>query len=306
MIEHKRELFLSLIEEVEPRLKKYFWFGSGNSVKKVLLVKHKALVKVWSKMLKKFFGINFKYKTKTFWGREICVLPFDGDSSSLLFFGSLFESEIIKFLVKQLKENEIFYDIGANLGFYTILAQEFINQEKGEIHAFEPLPEIFNLLSENAKIHIFKNTYLNNLAISDKVGEAEFYNKTTLSHSGGSSLIFRKELDSAEKIKVKTITLDEYIKSHKPPTIMKIDIEGAEYLALMGAENLLKTYSPIIIMETPGDDILPDPSLRRNAVYLLKEFGYRAYKILPEGEIEEVDYNIFHSMKGVSNYVFSK
>ncbi|MCM8827391.1 MAG: FkbM family methyltransferase [Candidatus Omnitrophica bacterium] len=305
MLENKRELFLNLIVDIEPRLKKYLSYGS-NKVKKALFVKHKALVKVWGKMLKKFFGIDFKYKTKTFWGREICVLPFDRNANIPLFFSSLPEFETIKFLVKRLKENDIFYDIGANLCFYTILAQEFINQEKGEIHAFEPLPEIFSLLCENAKVHYFKNTFLNNLAVSDKIGEAEFYNKTTLSHSGGNSLIFRKELDSAGKIKVKTITLDEYIKTHKPPTIMKIDIEGAEYLALKGAENLLKTYSPIIIMETLGDEFLPDPSLRRNAVALLKEFGYRAYNILSDGEIEEVDYNVFHTMKGVSNYVFSK
>jgi FkbM family methyltransferase len=113
----------------------------------------------------------------------------DGDATFLYFFGVLFGDEIniIKFLIKNLKENDIFYDIGANYGFYTLLAQEFITT--GEIHSFEPNPNIFKLLKENVKLDLFKNTFLNELALSDKKGESEFYNLDIKGHSGASSLI---------------------------------------------------------------------------------------------------------------------
>jgi predicted RNA methylase len=111
-------------------------------------------------------------KIKTFWGRDLYVYlaDADADASALYFFSTLYgdEIKIIKFLIKNFKENDIFYDVGANYGFYTCLAREFIID--GEIHAFEPNPKIFKLLRENARLDIFKNTLLNEVALSDKTG----------------------------------------------------------------------------------------------------------------------------------------
>lgn len=213
--------------------------------------------------------------------------------------------ETTRFLIKTLKRDDVFYDIGANYGFYTLLAQEFIDPKSGEVHSFEPLPEIFNLLTKSAKGNKFNNTFLNNFAVSDKNDVVEMYSHVEKRHSGGSSLIRNKE-EKATIIKVKTITLDDYTKNHKAPTVIKIDIEGAEYLALKGGLELLKKASPVVIMETLGDDILPDASLRLKAVNLLKELNYRPYSLLPNGEIKEVSYDVFNSMKGVYNYVFLK
>ncbi|MFN3599555.1 MAG: FkbM family methyltransferase, partial [Aquificaceae bacterium] len=223
------------------------------------------------------------------------------DMYTIAYFGSLSEFQTIKFFIKYLKYDDIFYDIGANYGFYTLLAQEFIKE--GQIHAFEPLPEVFEILEMNVKPQDFKNTFLNQVAVSDVVGEIEFF--SCKGDSSRSSMIKRDLFGGSHVIKVKTITLDEYIKTHKPPTIMKIDIEGAEYLALKGGENLLKSHSPLIIMETLGDDII-DASLRLNATNFLKDLGYKPYSLLSNGDLEETNYDIFINMKGGHNYVFIK
>lgn len=302
-IENKRERLLSLIEVIEPKIRHYESLA-GKKIKKALYVKEKAFVKALGILLSKF-GIYFKWKAKTFWGRDMYGFAFDGNCGPIIFFGSLLGPEVqtTKFLIKNLSQRDIFYDIGANYGFYTLLAQEFIKE--GEIHAFEPLPEAFEILEINAKPQDFKNTFLNKVAVSDVVGETEFHSKFIKRHSGGSSIIENRFLEGTQVIKVKTITLDEYIKTHKPPTIMKIDIEGAEYLALKGGENILKSHSPIIIMETLGDDII-EPSLRLNATNFLKDLGYKPYSLLTNGDLEETGYDRFISMKGWHNYVFIK
>jgi FkbM family methyltransferase len=252
--------------------------------------------------MKNVLGIEFKKKIKTFWGRDIYVYLADADASALYFFNTLYgdEIKIIKFLIKNFKDDDIFYDIGANYGFYTLLAQEFIT--KGEIHAFEPNPKIFKLLRESARLDIFKNTFLNEVALSGKAGETDFFDREISRHSGGSSLIKLQYFLKYKVIKVKTTILDDYILNHKPPTIMKIDVEGGESLVLKGALKLLKKYSPIIIMEFLPDD------LHREAVNILLNNGYRALKIGNDGNLSIINEKdlLRNDISHEFNYVFKK
>jgi FkbM family methyltransferase len=219
-----------------------------------------------------------------------------------IFFNTLYggETKIIKFLIKNFKDDDIFYDIGANYGFYVLLAQEFIT--KGEIQAFEPNPKIFKLLRENSRLDIYKHTFLNEMALYDKTGETEFFDREIGRHSGNSSLIKHQHFLKYKVIKVKTITLDDYISNHKPPTIMKIDVEGGESLVLRGASILLKKYNPTIIMEFFKDN------LHKEAVIILLNNGYRAFKIDSDGNlsiINEMDL-LRDDVPHEENYVFKR
>jgi len=77
------------------------------------------------------------------------------------------ELKSIKFLIKNFKDVDVFYDIGAQYGLYTSLALEFCK----EVHAFEPIPKFFDVLKNNFKS--YKNVFLNNLAVSDKKGKTK-------------------------------------------------------------------------------------------------------------------------------------
>jgi len=252
--------------------------------------------------MKKVLGMDFKKKIKTFWGRDIYVYLADADAAALYFFNTLpiAEIKIIKFLIKNFKDDDIFYDIGANYGFYTLLAQEFIT--KGEIHAFEPNPKIFKLLRENSRLDIYKNTFLNEMALSDKAGETEFFDREISGHSGSSSLVKHQHFLKYKVIKVRTTTLDDYISNHKPPTIMKIDVEGGESLVLKGGLELLKKYSPMIIMEFFPDD------LHREAVNILFNSGYRAFKIDNDGNLSIMNEQdlLREDVPHEQNYVFKR
>jgi len=297
----KKEEFLSLLNKIEPRISLYLKY-SDSKIVRAFIVREKALLKVLAILMKNVLGMDFKKKIKTFWGRDIYVYLADGDASALYFFNTLYGSEIkiIKFLIKNFKDDDIFYDIGANYGFYTLLAQEFIT--KGEIHAFEPNPKIFKLLRENSRLDIYKNIFLNEMALSDKAGETEFFDREIAGHSGSSSLIKHQHFSKCKVIKVRTTTLDDYISNRKPPTIMKIDVEGGESLVLKGGLELLKKYSPMIIMEFFPDD------LHREAVNILFSSGYRAFKIDNDGNLSIMNEQdlLRENVPHEQNYVFKR
>lgn len=298
----KREFYLKELLKTELRIDKYS--RNLNNLKRVLMVKEKSIIKASAIIMKNFFKIDFRWKVKTFLGRKIEVYLADADASSLLFFGSLFgdELQVIKFLIKNLRENDIFYDIGSNYGFYTLLAQELITN--GEIHSFEPLPKIFDLLRRNANLEKNPNTFLNNVALSNQVGEAIFYNREVARHTGTSSLIFQR--DNPEKyiiIKIKTTTLDEYTKTHKAPSIIKLDVEGAEFLVLEGGLSTIKNFKPIIIMEFFNDD------LHQKAVNILLNNHYNIFEIDNNGDLKRISsetlQKIFkNQIKSSANYLF--
>jgi FkbM family methyltransferase len=181
-----------------------------------------------------------------------------------------------------------FYDIGASYGFFTLLAQEFITT--GEIHSFEPNPAIFELLRINADVKNFPNTYINEIAISDKKDIVEFYDRQSTGYSFTSTLIKKANVDDYKLIKVKSERIDDYILNHKPPTIVKIDVEGAEEMVLKGSLNLIKNYNPLFIIEIFNDN----PYFE--AVKILKNFGYTAFYLNKNGDLQLIE-DIFLFMK---------
>jgi FkbM family methyltransferase len=206
---------------------------------------------------------------------------------------SLNELKTIKFFVKNLKENDIFYDIGAEVGLYASLALEFCK----EVHSFEPMPKSFKILNE--RFGNYKNVYLNNFALSDQEGFTEFCEgPTTIVED-----LRQKYKKQNSLIKVEIKTLDFYINSHRVPTYIKMDIEGAEYLVIKGGKKFFRENSPIIAIEVLGDEFL-DISLR--AVNLLLDFGYKIFKINFDGELESCSNEEIKKSKGVCNYVFKK
>jgi hypothetical protein len=140
------------------------------------------------------------------------------------------------------------------------------------------------------------------MALSDKTGETEFFDREISRHSGGSSLIKHQHFLKYKVMKVRTTTLDDYILNHKPPTIMKIDVEGGEPLVLKGALKSLKKYNPMIIMEFLPDD------LHREAVNILFDSGCRAFKVDNDGNLSIINEQdlLIDDVPHEENYVFKR
>ncbi len=144
----------------------------------------------------------------------------------------------IESIKKYLKNCKVFVDVGSQVGIYTKLAYE--NMENGIIYSFEPQPERINkeFLSLN-KSNINVNYY--HLALSDKNGKINLYKDT----------IGTKIKPNRQPTLVNTRTLDSMInnKEIKIPDIIKIDIEGGEYYMLLGSKDLIRKGKTIFFIE---------------------------------------------------------
>ncbi len=246
-------------------------------------------------------------KTQLFFGREINLSLIDDDAFCLYFFkllGGSAELKLTKFFIKNFKENDIFYDVGANWGFYTYLALEFCK----EVHSFEPLPHIFDCLFQNLINE--KRCFLNKVALSNFNGIFKMYVSQCSSLSTIRKEIFqnKKELFKKE-ILVKAITLDEYLKTHNPPTIIKLDVEGAENLIIEVGINFFRNFSPVVAMEvwSKEEDL---NNLHQNAIRLLKSFGYKCFYINEEGDLKTTNEDLSEIVKksgfSYDNFIFRK
>lgn len=144
-----------------------------------------------------------------------------------------FETQIIKNI---LKPGFVFVDIGANIGYYSLLASTIVKDE-GKVIAFEPEPINFRTLRENVRLNNFCNIICEQLAISDK--DETKYLFIDSQNAGGHHLYDSK--DGAKAIAVKATSLDAYCDNKfKKLDLIKMDIQGYEPIALRGMRKQLE------------------------------------------------------------------
>ena len=159
-----------------------------------------------------------------------------------------YELEKQKIFVKIIKKGDIVYDIGANVGFYTLLAAELVGLN-GKVYAFEPLPRNIFYLKKHIEMNKCNNVEIIEAAVSSK-SEKSFFIQRENTFTGYLS----KDI---EGIEIETISIDDLInKSSLPiPHIIKIDVEGAELEVLKGAKDLIATKKPTIFLSVHTKDI---------------------------------------------------
>ncbi len=302
-LDKKRLILLNRVERLEKRIKEYKsldrYKRGLNTIRRVLIRMYK-FPDIYMRHLKfKFFTRNRRVKIL---GEREIILPSYRDSSiSDLFLGFLiddYEIKTTKYLIKALNPEDVFYDIGVNYGFYTYLALEFCR----EIHSFEPVPHICENLNLNLRNE--NKVKLNCVAVSDINGQLKM---SIGKHSTAISSIAPNNIKFSFKneITVRSLTLDSYVYEYgnSPPTIIKLDVEGAENLVLRGAQRVLNESSPIIIMEVWGESQFLDNSSHKEAFIMLTYQGYKCFRIKSDGDLERVDEP---SYVNIDNYVFMK
>jgi len=166
-----------------------------------------------------------------------------------------FETELIK---KEIKKGDVVLDLGANIGYYTLIFAKIVGKN-GKIFAFEPDQTNFSLLKKNVEINRYKNILLIRKAVIDRMGTAKLY---LSDYNKGSHSIFN--LESRKKfIQVETIRLDDYFKNYNGKIdFIKMDIEGAEGLAIIGMQELLKRNKNLKILTEFNQDLLKNSDIR--------------------------------------------
>lgn len=150
-----------------------------------------------------------------------------------------------------LKDDDIVWDIGSSVGLFSVYAAD----RASKVYSFEPDPQIFNRFNENIGLNDLSNKISTfQCAIGEKKGEMELYSDGI---NGNSPSLQNLKRHKGNLVTVAVKTVDELILDEKIPTpsVMKIDIEGAEILALKGASKLLASANKprLIFIEVHPD-----------------------------------------------------
>lgn len=214
-----------------------------------------------------------------------------------------FEYKSVRVFIELAKKSEVFFDIGANIGYYSLVAAAFNNKLK--IIGFEPSPSAFKFFKKNIENNKFKNIKLETTALSDSVGKTTFFavkSKKFLDipdHLNGDGTINLENVGSSliEKFDVKTNTLDNYIRQNNISKIdlIKIDTEASEHLVFSAGHKVLKEYKPIVLCE-----VIPN-KIEKELNEIFKDHRYLFYKAYPNG-LKKMD-NLFHKDASIDYFM---
>lgn len=176
----------------------------------------------------------------------------DWISSQLYFWGyTNYELPVTRLFDELLDRARCVIDVGANIGYYTLLAASRL--PRGAVHAFEPWPTLFARLETACRSNGFHHVVLNQAAVSDRDGVTRLYLPTTSAtdaHLSNASLV-EGFAASNRHIEVTTLRLDTYVarRGLRHLDLVKVDAEGAELAVLRGLGQLLFELKPDLILE---------------------------------------------------------
>jgi len=163
------------------------------------------------------------------------------------------EPEVQEALAELIEPGQTVYDVGANIGFFTILCSRLVGPQ-GRVYAFEPIPENLVTLRHNIALNNLTNVIVVEQALSASTGTAEmFVSPWSAFHSLNVDGASKRENHGPDggQITVETITLDEFVQGDdvSAPALVKLDVEGAELLVVAGMRETLRSKQPLLLVE---------------------------------------------------------
>lgn len=233
-----------------------------------------------------YFAIDGEIKFELTEGKfmKFCGNPTSNLLRLLFWYGYKgFEPQEYNVFIEVARQSDCLIDVGANLGYYSILGKLF--QPNLKVHAFEPMPDAKVYLDKNIALNKLNGVQTYLLALSNNNGEASFFANRNprfphiKEHLFGDNSLdpnFPHKAYEQIEIKVKTQTLDNFVLEHDlGPVIdfIKLDTEGSENLVLTGAEATLSKFQPIIMCEVVKGFI------EKELEAIFKKHNYKFFKI---------------------------
>ena len=213
-------------------------------------------------------------------GRKMYTQNNDGLALSIFKIYEPNQTEIVK---KYVHEGDIVIDIGAHVGYYTLLMAQLVG-ENGKVYSFEPDPVNFQLLKKSVEINGFENVVLIQKAVSNITDKVKLF---LGDDDSAINRIYDAKLgDAKESIDVESVTIDENFKENDElVNFIKIDSEGSEIKIINGMKQFLSRNQELVMMteffpfliKKSGDE--PNQYLKS-----LEKFGFSLYNILDKNE----------------------
>jgi len=176
------------------------------------------------------------------------------------------EPQVQDALARYLRPGMTFYDLGANIGFFSLLAARLVG-EQGRVIAFEADPEIAARLREHVDRNKFRCVTVAEKAVWSEASKV-FFERVDPATSPDRGLGHVVTVASANTIEIEAVTLDDFARTSSAPDFIKCDVEGAEVEVFRGAQRLLAEKRPSILCEIHSE------ANRRALLADLKHFGY--------------------------------
>lgn len=219
---------------------------------------------------------NYQYQKGTF--RKFTTekgVSMDVDISDYvghyLYFG--FKDEGHQELYGLVKEGMKILDIGTNIGS-TLLHFAKLTGDSGFVYGFEPDPINYKECLKNISLNEFKNIKVSNIGLGDENNEFDLYEDSD-GNRGGNRISFDQN-NNKRKSRIKVEKLDDWSEKNQivDVDLIKIDIEGFEYKALMGGEELIRKNLPILFIELDDNNLKIVGDSAQGLVKLLEDWGY--------------------------------
>ena len=209
-------------------------------------------------------------------GYRICVSP----AEHLGYLLGTAEPHLQSIIRKYVRPGDTVYDVGANIGYVTLSLAKGVGNA-GRVIAFEPLPQNVKLLRENVAINRLANVEIIERAASDRTGEALIRMSDNLAMA---SLVWHQRDSLAIEVAIRTVAIDELVQEGRlsAPKFVKLDVEGAEGVALLGMRNILIGAKPILFVEC--SDVGRETTWR-----VLRNLGYRCQSAITREEIRNFE-----------------
>jgi len=177
---------------------------------------------------------------------------------------------------KNVKKGDVVLDIGANIGYYTLIMARLVGDE-GKVLAFEPDPDNFALLKKNVEANGYRNVTVVQKAVTDRNGEIKLYRSQ---ENMGDHRIYETTEDRPS-VSIEAIRMDDYLKNHDVKVdFIKMDIQGAEYSAIRGMTALFEQNRHLKIVTEFWPHALKSFGVEpEQYLNLLQQHGFKLYKI---------------------------
>lgn len=235
----------------------------------------------------KWLGIeNNTYRRRLANNLYINVNPSEHIQQQLFWYG-YYEKELGDLIKKILRPGNVFLDIGANIGYFSLLAGN--HEPTAKIIAFEPVGSIFKKLEENISINTVQNIKAVNSGVGDKNEEREIY--ISAEDNLGMSSFQKPGSYSGKTEMISVITIDEWIKSTALSKIdlIKLDVEGNELAALKGMHKTLQNFKPAVIVEINPETLFQFGLTAADILNNLGQLNFRAFLVLKTGRLQQIN-----------------
>ena len=231
------------------------------------------------------FGGGMRDTIRTARGAALAVAPASLDVyCAIAHTGGAWDPQVFDACARFLRPGDVFYDIGANVGFMSIeMAKRF--DDAVSVFAFEPQRSLAKTVAVSAKLNGFQNVKVFSTMLGKEAGEADLY---VPSHSIHASAVSREAGAAVEHCRV--VTLDGLVNDGvlPPPRVIKIDVEGGEWDVFHGAEQTIREHRPFIAFESDANATRFGYTHEQLCGFL-RETGRYAFYAIHAGRLEAVD-----------------